>query len=52
MPEAPSILPSGAPAPQQQVYEAESSQEYFKREEDGKVLEEVREIQGRSQLTF
>ncbi|PNF42268.1 hypothetical protein B7P43_G05531 [Cryptotermes secundus] len=40
MPEASSMLPSGDPAPQQQVYEAESSQEYFKREEDGKVLEE------------
>lgn len=52
MSEAPPVLPSGDPAPQQQVYEAESSLEYFKREEDGKVLEEVREVQGRNQLTF
>jgi hypothetical protein len=47
MPEASSVLSSGDPEPQQQVYEAESSQEYFKREEDGKVLEEVREAQQR-----
>jgi hypothetical protein len=47
MPEASPVLSSGDPAPQQQVYEAESSQEYFKREEDGKVLEEVREAQQR-----
>jgi hypothetical protein len=47
MPEASPVLSSGEPVPQQQVYEAESSQEYFKREEDGKVLEEVREEQQR-----
>jgi hypothetical protein len=45
MQEASTVLSSGDPAPEQQVYEAESSQEYFKREEDGKVLEEVREAQ-------
>jgi hypothetical protein len=50
MPEASSVLSSGDPAPQQQVYEAESSQEYFKREEDGKVLEEVRDAQQRQNI--
>jgi hypothetical protein len=39
------VLPPDDPGPQQQVYEAESSQEYFVREEDGKVVEEVREAQ-------
>jgi hypothetical protein len=47
MPEASPMLPSGDPAPQQQVYETESSQEYFKKEEDGKVVEEVRETRQR-----
>jgi hypothetical protein len=37
------VLPPDDPGPQQQVYEAESSQEYFVRKEDGKVMEEVRE---------
>jgi hypothetical protein len=45
MPEASTVLSSGDPAPQRQLYEAESSQEFFKMEEDGKVLEEVREGQ-------
>ncbi|KAJ4444834.1 hypothetical protein ANN_06631 [Periplaneta americana] len=34
------VLPPGDPGPQQQIYEAESSQEYFVRQEDGKVVEE------------
>ncbi|XP_021938237.1 probable GPI-anchored adhesin-like protein PGA55 isoform X2 [Zootermopsis nevadensis] len=37
---APQVLPSDDTGPQQQVYEAEISQEFFVREEDGKVVEE------------
>lgn len=45
MTEAAPDPPSGDPGPQEQVYEAESSQEYFVRKEDGKVVDEVREVQ-------
>jgi hypothetical protein len=37
------MLPSSDQGPQQQVYETESSQEYFVKEEDGKMMEEVRD---------
>ena len=43
VPEAASLLPPSDQGPQQQVYEAESSHEYFVKEEDGKVVEEVRD---------
>jgi len=43
VPEATSVLPPSDPGPQQQVYETESSQEYFVKEENGKVVEEVRD---------
>ncbi|GFG40560.1 hypothetical protein Cfor_04482, partial [Coptotermes formosanus] len=40
VPEAASVLPPGDPGSQQQVYETQSSHEYFVKEEDGKVVEE------------
>jgi len=43
VPEAASVLPPSDQGPQQQVYETESSHEYFVKEEDGKVVEEVRD---------
>jgi hypothetical protein len=43
VPEAASVLPPSDQGPPQQVYETESSQEYFVKEEDGKVVEEVRD---------
>jgi hypothetical protein len=46
VPEAASVLPPGDPGSQQQVYETQSSHEYFVKEEDGKVVEEVSDGQG------
>jgi len=43
VPEAASVLPPSDQGPQQQVYETESSHGYFVKEEDGKVVEEVRD---------
>jgi hypothetical protein len=45
--EAASVLPPGDPGSQQQTYETESSHEYFVKEEDGKVVDEVRHAQER-----
>jgi hypothetical protein len=42
VPEAASMLPPSDQGPQQQVYETGSSHEYFVKEEDGKVVDEVR----------
>ena len=43
VPEPASVPPPSDQGPQQQVYETESSHEYFVKEEDGKVVEEVRD---------
>ena len=50
MPEAATVLPPGDTGSQQQVYETDSSQEYFVKEEDGKVVEEVRDVQEQNNL--